>query len=121
LKAQRSILGVDNLVSAVDTVLKLEGPVRRPFIVADPEPMTVGGMVAALREGLGRGPGLLPVPAALLGAAARAAGRGEAFARVSGSLVASPKALMDAGWQPPLTTREGLVRLAKAAPQDAAA
>jgi UDP-glucose 4-epimerase len=121
LKAQRSILGVDNLVSAVDTVLKLEGPVRRPFIVADPEPMTVGGMVAALREGLGRGPGLLPVPAALLGAAARAVGRGEAFDRVSGSLVASPKALMDAGWQPPLTAREGLVRLAKAASQDAAA
>ena len=118
LKAQRSILGLDNLVAAVDTVLKLPGPVRRPFIVADPDPLTVGDMVAALREGLGRGPGLLPVPAALLGAVARAAGKEEAFERVSGALVASPKALMDAGWQPPLTTREGLMRLAQAASEE---
>lgn len=118
LKAQRSVLGLDNLVAAVDTALKMPGPVRRPFIVADPDPLTVGDMVAALREGLGRGPGLLPVPAALLGAVARAAGKGEAFERVSGALVASPKALMDAGWQPPLTTREGLMRLAQAASEE---
>jgi UDP-glucose 4-epimerase len=118
LKAQRSVLGLDNLVAAVDTALKMPGPVRRPFIVADPDPLTVGDMVAALREGLGRGPGLLPVPASLLGAVARAAGKGEAFERVSGALVASPKALMDAGWQPPLTTREGLMRLAQAASEE---
>ena len=118
LKAQRSVLGLDNLVAAVDTALKMPGPVRRPFIVADPDSLTVGDMVAALREGLGRGPGLLPVPASLLGAVARAAGKGEAFERVSGALVASPKALMDAGWQPPLTTREGLMRLAQAASEE---
>jgi UDP-glucose 4-epimerase len=113
LRARRSVLGLDNLVAAIDTVLRLEGPVRRPFIVADSEPLTVGEMVAALREGLGRRPGLLPIPAALLAFAARAAGRGEAFERVSGPLVASPRALMDAGWQPPLSSREGLMRLAR--------
>jgi nucleoside-diphosphate-sugar epimerase len=113
LKARRSLLSLDNLVSAIDTVLRAPAPLRRPLIVADPEPLTVPEMVAALREGLGRGPGLVPVPSPLLEVAARLAGRGEVYRRLSGSLVANPAALMELGWRPSLTTREGLARLAR--------
>ncbi len=113
LKARRSLLSLDNLVSAIDTVLRAPAPLRRPLIVADPEPLTVPEMVAALREGLGRSPGLVPVPSPLLEVAARLAGRGEVYRRLSGSLVASPAALMALGWRPSLTTREGLARLAR--------
>jgi UDP-glucose 4-epimerase len=113
LRAKRSLLSLDNLVSATDAVLRAEGPLRRPYIVADPEPVTVAEMVAALRRGLGRNPGLVPVPAALLAAAARLAGRGEAFERLTGSLVASPQALIRLGWQPRVRTPEGLAELAR--------
>jgi UDP-glucose 4-epimerase len=113
LRAKRSVLAVENLAAAVDSVLAAPGPIRRPFIVADPEPVTVAEIVAALRAGLGRSPGLLPVPAGLLTLAARLAGREEQFARLSGSLVASPAALMRLGWRPAVATREALARLAR--------
>ncbi|WP_210496217.1 NAD-dependent epimerase/dehydratase family protein [Microvirga antarctica] len=115
LTAKRSLLSLDNLTAALDAVLTAEGPLRRPFIVADPEPVTVGEIVAALRAGMGRGPGLLPVPAGLLRLAAMMAGKSEAYERLSGSLVARPDALRALGWQPVNATRDGLAALARAA------
>jgi UDP-glucose 4-epimerase len=41
------------------------------------------------------------------------AGREEAFERLSGSLVANPDALRQYGWQPEVTSREALARLAR--------
>jgi UDP-glucose 4-epimerase len=120
LTSRRSLLSLDNLVAAVDAVLRAPDPLRRPLIVADPDPMTVPEMIAALREGLGRRPALVPVPAPLLDLAARLSGRSEIYRRLSGSLVASPAALMGLGWRPVQTTREGLARLARtAAPRPA--
>jgi nucleoside-diphosphate-sugar epimerase len=113
LPAWRSLLGLDNLAAAIDTVLAAPEPLRRPLIVADPEPLTVATMIAAMREGLGRRPGVFPVPAALMEAAFRATGRSEAFARLAGSLVASPAALRQLGWVPPAETRAGLAALAR--------
>ncbi|QFU14887.1 NAD-dependent epimerase/dehydratase family protein [Microvirga thermotolerans] len=114
LRARRSLLSLDNLTAAVDALLKAPGPLRRPFIAADPEPVTVPEIVAALRAGMGRGPGLVPVPPALLRMAAALAGRVEAYERLAGSLVASPDALRRIGWEPVTGTRDGLARLAAA-------
>ncbi len=113
LGARRSLLSVDNLAAAIDTVLRAPGPLCRPFVAADPEPLTPGEMVAALRAGLGRGPRLLPVPEALLRLGSAAFRRREAFERIAGGLVADPSALMALGWRPPVTTREGLAILAR--------
>ena len=113
LPAKRSLLGLDNLAAAIATVLAAPEPLRRPLIVADPEPLTVAAMIAAMREGLGRRPGVFPVPAALMEAAFRAMGRSEAFARLAGSLVASPSALRQLGWVPAAETRAGLAALAR--------
>jgi UDP-glucose 4-epimerase len=113
LSARRSLLSVDNLAGAVDTVLRAPGRLRRPLIVADEQALTVAEMVAALRAGLGRRPGLVPVPAGLLGWAARAAGQEEAFERLAGALVASPAALLNLGWRPPVATPLGLRGLAQ--------
>jgi len=116
LKARRSLLALDNLTAAVEAVLRAPGPLRRPFIVADPEPVTVPEIVTALRAGLGRSPGLLPVPAPLLKMAATSMGRREAYERLAGSLVASPAALAELGWVPVTTTPDGLRRLAAEPP-----
>jgi nucleoside-diphosphate-sugar epimerase len=111
LTARRSLLSLDNLAAAVDAVLAAPGPLRRPFIVADREPLSVPEMVAAMREGLGRRPGLIPVPARLVEAAFRLGGRAEAYRRLAGSLVADASALTSLGWTPPVATRAGLAAL----------
>lgn len=112
LTAPRSLLAVENLAEAVLFSLLPGCPVRRAFIVADPEPISVAGILTALRAGLGRGPGLVPVPAGLLRLAALLAGREDAFVKLSGSLVATPEGLVRAGWRPPVETKAALARLA---------
>src|SRR5215470_5344857 len=111
LTARRSLLSLDNLADAVDRVLKVEGPLRRPLITADPQPLTVGEMIAAMRRGLGRRAGLVPVPASLLAAMLRATGRPEAYERLAEPLVADPSALLRIGWNPPVATATGLAEL----------
>jgi UDP-glucose 4-epimerase len=115
LRARRSLLAVENLLAAIETVLATQETLRRPFIVADPQALTVAEMIAAMRRGLGRWPNVFWFPATLLEHSFRAAGRGEVYERLSGSLVVDPAALMRIGWTPPLTTEVGLARLMQAA------
>lgn len=118
LSAKRSLLAIENLTDAVAFALSETCPPRRAYIVADPEPLSVAEMLAAMRAGLGRGPGLVAVPPSLLATAARLAGREGAYERLANGLVASPAALISAGWRPPAETKAALARLA-ARPADA--
>ena len=110
LKGEHSLLGLDNLVEAVDTVLAAEAPLRRPLIVADPKPLTIGAMIAAMRRGLGRRPALSTCRsrserrASRLGPAAR-------FEPLFGSLVADSSALARLDWAPRVETTAGLTAL----------
>jgi nucleoside-diphosphate-sugar epimerase len=112
LTAPRSVLALANLATAVDAVLRAPAPLRRPLIVADPAPLTIPAMIAAMRGGLGRRPGLIPVPPRWLEAALRAAGRPEVYQRLAGKLVVDPAALLRLGWTPAVSSPEGLAALA---------
>jgi UDP-glucose 4-epimerase len=109
LNAQRSLLSVDNLADAVSTVLTAPGTLRRAFIVADSETLTLPEMIGAMRSGLGRRPGVLPAPALKL--AFRAMGQEDLYQRFAGSLVADASALRGLGWTPRIATQEGLARI----------
>ncbi len=111
LAARRSLLALENLAAAIDTVLTAPAPLRRALIVADPQALTIAEMIAAMREGLGRRPGVFPLPEALLRWMLHAAGRDDTLERVSGSLVADPTALLRLGWSPPVATRAALAAL----------
>jgi UDP-glucose 4-epimerase len=111
LTARRSLLSLDNLADAVDCVLKVDGTLRRVLIAADPERLTIGEMIAAMRRGLNRRSGLVPAPASILGAMLRATGRAEAYERIAESLVADPSALLRLGWTPQVATDAGLAQL----------
>jgi nucleoside-diphosphate-sugar epimerase len=113
LKSRHSLLALDNLAEAVDRVLAAPAPLRRPFIVADPKPLTVGEIVAALRQGLGRRAGLFYVPRPMLKAALRAARHAGNYEPLFGSLVADPSALTRLDWTPPVATQQGLASLAQ--------
>lgn len=112
LKAPRSLLAVENLGSAILFALTPACPARQSYALSDPEPISVSDMLAAMRSGLGRGPGLLPVPEAWLRRLAQLAGREETFLKLAGSLVIRPKRLLRAGWRPQVETKAGLMRLA---------
>ncbi len=74
--ARRSLLSLENLAAAIETVLAVPQRLARAFIVADEETLTIPEMITSLRRGLGRRPGLVPVPPRLIELALRAAGRG---------------------------------------------
>ena len=113
LRAKRSLLALDNLVAAVETVIAAPQPLRRALIVADPDPLSLAQMIRAMRAGIGRKPGLVPVPAALLHAALRLAGRGELYRRLAEPLIGNPARLMQLGWVPCVATSDALVVLAR--------
>jgi UDP-glucose 4-epimerase len=113
LKSRRSLLSVANLLSAIEHVLQTPAAEDSPFIVADNEPVTVAGVIRALRKGRGRPPRLLPVPQAAVVAALRLSGRAAFADRLAGDLVADAARLKDTGWAPAETTEEALAALAR--------
>jgi UDP-glucose 4-epimerase len=112
LKARRSLLGLDNLVEAVDRLLTTAAPLNRPFIVADPAPLNVAEMIGALRQGLGRRAGLFYIPPPLLKATLSALKPEMEVGALFNSLVADPAALRALEWNPPVATQQGLAALA---------
>jgi len=108
LPAKRSIVARAHLVDAVLLALSSDDMAAQTYLVADPQPLTVAEMVAVMRAAAGRRPNLMPMPAALVRAAARFVGLEEAAARIEGSLIVDPARLLKAGWKPALPTREAL-------------
>jgi len=111
---RRSLLARQNLLSAIHFVLQQPSARGETYIVADPTPLTLAEIVAALRTGEGRRSGLLPVPPVLIALAANTAGRGDDWQRIGGAMVASPTKLLQAGWKPMIDTRAGLAALTAA-------
>ena len=109
--ARRSLLSLHNLADAIAAVLAAPAPLRRVLNVADPGPLTVPQMIAAMRKGLGRKPHLVPVPAPVLRTALRLAGKPELYDRLMGSLVVDCAALGEVGWQPSIETPAALAEL----------
>lgn len=105
---RRSLLALENLAVAIETVLKAPGTLRRPFIAADAQALTIAEMIAAMRDGLGSRRKVFPMSPALLEFLLRSIGQAESYRRMSGSLVADPSALIALGWAPPLTTSDAL-------------
>ncbi len=117
LRNPRSLVSRTDLVAAIRLALESPATLDETFIVAHPTPSTPAEMIASLRAGLGRRPGLVPVPPRVFAAALRLVGRGDLFDRLAGSLVASPDKLMAAGWRPTIDARSGLAALAAMEPR----
>ncbi|MCH9808288.1 MAG: NAD-dependent epimerase/dehydratase family protein [Alphaproteobacteria bacterium] len=115
LSGRRSILSVDNLISAVVYCLTSPQTSRRVFLVADLAPMRVCEIVEAMRRGLKRGPGLFGLPAAPLAIAARLIGKGDAWARLDGDLIVATDRLREAGWKPVVGSQKALADMARPA------
>src|ERR1043165_2860878 len=113
LRAQRSLLSLDNLVTAVLAVSSAPQLQQRPLLVADPDPLNIPQMITAMRAALGRRPGLIHVPTSILARSFRLAGRSELYRRIGEPLVADPGRLLQLGWVPRVATSDALGAVAR--------
>ncbi len=108
LTAQRSVLSVQNLSSAIATALTDARARRQTFIVSDPTPVTVADLIAHYRAAIGRPAWLFPAPEALFELALRTAGQTPIWQRIGRPLVARPTKLLALGWKPVEFAKFGL-------------
>ena len=111
LNNRRSLLALDNLVSAISLVLGAKGAANGTFLVADAEPISVAGLVAAMREGLGRPAHLVKVPLGGVMRLMKTFGKEAEWERISGNFMIDPSKLMGLGWRPAVATHDGIIRM----------
>jgi UDP-glucose 4-epimerase len=114
LDNRRSLLALDNLVSAIAFALEVEKAANETFLVADAKPIGVADLVAAMREGLGRSPHLVKVPLGAVKRLMASFGKEAEWERISGSFVVDVAKLMGIGWRPDIETRAGIARMMRA-------
>jgi nucleoside-diphosphate-sugar epimerase len=100
LTAQRSVLSVQNFLSAVATALTDPRARGETFIVSDPAPLTISDVIARYRAGLGRPPWLISIPQRWIELSLKAIGLGAIWERIGRPLVARPRKLLALGWKP---------------------
>jgi len=114
LNNRRSLLALPNLIAAISLVLGSERAANETFLVADAEPISVAGLVSAMREGLGRPPHLVGVPQGAVKRLMKSFGKEADWERISGSFVIDPAKLMGIGWRPAVATHDGIVAMMRA-------
>jgi UDP-glucose 4-epimerase len=113
---RRSLLGIDNLISALEFVLSSLETVGETYVVADPGmALKLGDIITTIRQAKGRRPFLVPMSTDYLQWPLRALGRNDVWDRIGGNLRADPGKLIAAGWRPLHDTRAGLTAMVQAA------
>jgi UDP-glucose 4-epimerase len=112
--ARRSLVSIDNVIGAVQFALAAPQASRQTFLVADPTPVTLAEIVTALRRGQGRPPRLYSVSPRAIEIALTAAGLGDVWQRLGGSLAVDPGKLIAAGWRPQGDTQGAFADMAAA-------
>ena len=106
--SRRSLLGIDNLISAIFFVLNNSSTLGETYLIADPKPVTVCELFTMLRRAQGHRPWLINIPPKLLQIALMLTGRRRLWERVSGDLIVDTTKLESLGWRPPIETYDGL-------------
>lgn len=108
LRRRRSLLAIENMISAITFVLSHRQTAGEIYNVADRSPWSIREIVTTMRTAMGRPPGLVSVPEVLFSFGSSAIGRRDLWERLGGQLVADPRKLLDAGWEPAVETRVAL-------------
>lgn len=108
---RRSLVGIDNLVDFIVTCLTHPAAVNETFLVSDGEDLSTPDLIRRMARAMNQPAWLLPVPNAMLMAAATLIGKRDVAQRLCGSLqvdISKARALL--GWSPPVSVDEGLRR-----------
>lgn len=108
---QRSLVGLDNLVSFIETCAVHPSAAGQTFLVSDGNDLSTPELIRRLALAAKVPARLWPVPGWLLETCATAIGKKEAMKRLCGNLqvdISKARNLLE--WSPPLTVDEGLRR-----------
>ena len=111
LTSRRSLLGIDNAISAIIFALKNPMTVDETFLLADPLPMTIGEILTALRRKPGRSMMNVYFPQSIIRVLLTLGGRKDIWLRFSGDLVVDTSKFESLGWRPIMSTAEGLLKM----------
>lgn len=112
---RRSLVGLDNLVSLIETCIHHPAAANQVFLASDGEDVSTAMLLERLGAALGRPARLVRVPPVLLCAGAAMLGRRDMARRLLGSLqldITRTRELL--GWTPPVSLEQGLKRAALA-------
>ena len=113
---RRSLLGIDNFISALSFVLATPATIGETYVVADPGiPPRLADVIGTLRRERRRWSFILPMPTDYLQIPLRLIRRSDMWDRIGGNLRVDPGKLIAAGWHPVHDTIAGLKSMAQAA------
>jgi nucleoside-diphosphate-sugar epimerase len=113
---RRSLLGVDNFISALAFVLATPATIGETYVVADPGiPPRLSDVFVILRRAQGRRPSIMPMSPAYIELPLRLFRRTDVWHRIGGNLRVDAGKLIAAGWRPAHDTHDGLTAMVQAA------
>lgn len=108
---QRSLIYVENLVSAILLCAQHPLATGQTFIVADGEPVSTSSLVKMMASSMGKTPRLLNIPENVLSHLARITGQSARWCKLAGSLVVDDRKIRETlEWQPPYSTAAGVAK-----------
>ncbi|MCC5450249.1 SDR family oxidoreductase [Rheinheimera sp. UJ51] len=108
---KRSLVALDNLVDLINTCISHPKAANQTFLVSDDHDLSTTELVKLMRDAIGRGPVLLPVPTPLLKFTAKLLGKKNLIDRLCGNLqVDITHTKQTLGWSPKVTVEEGIKR-----------
>ena len=111
LTNKRSLLAIDNLISAIDLIIQRDDINNEIFLVADATSVSLAEIIASLRHGMGRTSNLISIPPALLSALFRMCWMSEEWDKLAGNLELSIAKLNSIGYSPAVATPAGLAAM----------
>ena len=114
IQNQRSMVGIDNLVDLIITCIDHPAAANQTFLVSDDEDLSTTELLRRLGAALGKPARLIPIPASLLGLAARLVGKEDIAVRLLGNLqvnISKTRKILD--WAPRVSVNDGLRKTAK--------
>jgi nucleoside-diphosphate-sugar epimerase len=114
LTSRRSLLGVENLISAIIFALKNPVTIGETYLIADLKPVIIAEILTILREMQGRSLTTVYVPPVIVRLLLMMCGRMNLWAHLSGDLVVDTSKLEAAGWRPTIDTHVGLLEMMRA-------
>lgn len=111
LTNKRSLLAIDNLISAIDFLIQRDDIRNEKFLIADATPVSLPEIIASLRHGMGKSSNMISISPALLSALFRMCWMSEAWEKLAGNLELSTAKLNSVGYSPTVATPEGLAAM----------
>ena len=113
---RRSLLGIDNFISALAFVLATPATIGETYVVADPGiPPRLSDVFVTLRQAQGRRAFIMPMSPDYIELPLRLFRRADVWHRIGGNLRVDAGKLIAAGWRPAHDTRGGLTAMVQAA------